>query len=107
MDRDYYIIILALVLMTIVATLIINKITENICYTDTEHFVEDYYNWNWNDPNNITLINSIVTNKKNNTQSYSMMCDLSDDSMFFCDKGHNIPIYNAYENNNKFSYMSF
>ncbi len=54
-----------------------------------EHFVDDYYYWNWNDPMMLTTINSIdpgCTNCK-----YSMSCDLTDDAMPFCYKSFDYP----------------
>ena len=56
----------------------------------TEPFVPDYYQWDWNNPEIMGIINNIQARQCDH-RTYSMFCDLTDDSMGFCHNSHNIP----------------
>lgn len=57
----------------------------------SERFVDDYYHWNWNDPNMIKKMNVASTNTECKNCTYSMSCDYTDDAQPFCYKSHDIP----------------
>lgn len=54
-----------------------------------ENFVDNYYQWDWNNPNVIQYMNLY----SNNDYLYSQSCHLSDDALPFCNKSHDIPSY--------------
>ncbi len=59
-------------------------------YSHAEPFVPDYYAWDWNNPEIMSIINNIHAGQCDQ-RTYSMFCDLTDDSMGFCRDSHNIP----------------
>lgn len=87
MDRALGMIILFLVLIIVIC----------VANTYEEGFRNDYYNWNWNDPDLIKNINYANLHPEFNC-IYSVSCDLSDDAQPFCYKSCDIPQYDK-ENN--------
>lgn len=78
---------LFLILIVLLFYFIFNNL---ICYDDNyrEKFVDNYYSWNWNDPNTIKFINlTYPPLHKFKNSAYSMNCDFSDDALPSCHKG--------------------
>ena len=71
--------------------------------SDKEPFVDNYYQWNWNNPNIIKYTNIYTNNNNCSTCSYSQSCHLTDDAQPFCHKSYDMPSYN----NNIFMRNSF
>jgi hypothetical protein len=95
--------ILILILSVITATIILfslNQFTDCVNNNNnTEKFIDNYYRWNWNDPNMIALINNIDNSANCQNCSYSMSCDYTDDAQPFCFRSLNIPTRNINRNN--------
>ena len=72
-------------------------VTISIIYLsdDSECFVNDYYSWNWNNPNMMTIINNIdySTECPTNICTYSMSCDYTDDAHPWCMNSLDVPYY--------------
>lgn len=65
-----------------------------ICsYNTAENFVNDYYKWDWNNPNIIKYMNLYTDNNSCSTCTYSQSCHLTDDAQPFCYKSQDIPSY--------------
>jgi hypothetical protein len=56
-----------------------------------EQFIDNYYHWDWNDPNMLTKINLISNKPPCEKCTYSMSCDFTDDAQPFCKKSYDIP----------------
>jgi hypothetical protein len=91
--------IVLMILILIFVYYVLKIFTHNILsYNDSkvEQFIGQYYKWNWNDPNMITLVNNVNKTQPCKNCTYSMECDLTDDAQEFCYKSHNIPLkYNG------------
>jgi hypothetical protein len=72
---------------------------------DKETFVDNYYQWNWNNPHVINYMNTYTNNNSDSINLYSQSCHLTDDAQPFCYKSKDIPKYN--NNNNIFIRNSF
>ena len=59
-----------------------------------ENFVDNYYQWNWNNPYVIKYMNIYSTDNDCATCSYSQSCHLTDDAQPFCHKSYDIPSLN-------------
>ena len=79
--KTLFLVLLILIFYFIFSNLVCNN-------DDNEKFVDNYYSWNWNDPNTIKFINLThppLHKFKNN--AYSLNCDFSDDALPSCHKG--------------------
>ena len=74
---------------------LLNIILQFICSCDTkENFVDNYYKWDWNNPNVIKYMNMYTTDNNCTSCSYSQSCHLTDDAQPFCNKSYDIPSIN-------------
>jgi len=76
---DYKDILIVLVVVIVIVSIVYLS-------DDNECFVNDYYDWNWNNPNMMTIINNIDYSTKcpTNICTYSMSCDYTDDAHPWC-----------------------
>lgn len=60
------------------------------CNTN-ESFVDNYYDWDWNDKDIIKHMNKYSTENNCLTCTYSESCNLTDDALPFCHKSYDVP----------------
>lgn len=95
MDQTSTMILLSLVGI-IVIFFILNMFTKYVCQLsesneNAEQFVDNYYHWNWNDPNMLTVVNQIDRQTPCKECTYSMSCDFTDDAQPFCYRSYDMP----------------
>jgi hypothetical protein len=99
------VIIVTVFILFLMFYFLINFILELSCQSNDnkEEFINDYYSWNWNNPNLLTIINKDHTKTPCKECTYSMSCDLLDDAQPFCYKSFDLP--SLHKNKDKKYYL--